>query len=183
MPVMCEAADKWRKMKEETLEQFTFSLKLAVFKQLLMSLHQRLTETTKDGAAMERAAALNWVDDQKSWRHLQRNTAQQRLEIDNTLRPVPTEDLLTQLVQMRKAVTEDSLLRFKSVKKLATEVTAEWIQFQICISLHQERGAIWSTLNQWIGQASWHTLGCRLRHDRPAYDNLVQEVWQHQMQM
>ena len=72
MPVMCEAADKWRKMKEETLEQFTFSLKLAVFKQLLMSLHQRLTETTKDGAAMERAAALNWVDDQKSWRHLQR---------------------------------------------------------------------------------------------------------------
>ena len=99
------------------------------------------------------------------------------------LRPVPTEDLLTQLVQMRKAVTEDSLLRFKSVKKLATEVTAEWIQFQICISLHQERGAIWSTLNQWIGQASWHTLGCRLRHDRPAYDNLVQEVWQHQMQM
>ena len=102
-----------------------------MFKQLLISLHQRLTETAKDDAAMERAKALNWVDEQKNWRHLHWNPAQQRLEIDNGLRPISTEDLLAQLVQMRKAVTEDTLLRFKSVKRLTTEVTAEWIQFQI----------------------------------------------------
>eukprot|EP00439_Symbiodinium_sp_Y106_P010489 s6324_g1.t1 len=177
VPVMCEAADKWRTMKTETPEKLTYSLKLTMFKQLLISLHQRLTETAKDDAAMERAKALNWVDEQKNWRHLHWNPAQQRLEIDNGLRPISTEDLLAQLVQMRKAVTEDTLLRFKSVKRLTTEVTAEWIQFQIIISLRQEGGPIWSTLNQWIGQASWHTLGCRLRRDRPAYDNLTQQIW------
>ena len=74
-----------------------------------------------------------------------------------------TEDLLAQLVQMRKAVNEETLLRFKSVRRLTTEVTAEWIQFQICISLRPEGAPLWSTLNQWIGQASWHMLGCRLR--------------------
>ena len=164
-------------MKNETLEKLTYSLKLMMFKQLLISLHQRLTETAKDDAAMERAKALNWVDEQKNWRHLHWNPVQQRLEIDNGLRPISTEDLLAQLVQMRKAVTEDTLLRFKSVKRLTTEVTAEWIQFQIIISLRQEGGPLWSTLNQWIGQASWHTLGCRLRRDRPAYDNLTQQIW------
>ena len=177
IPVFCEAADKWRTMKEETPDKLTYSLKLTMFKQLLTSLHQRLTETYKDAEAMERAATLNWVDEHKSWRHLQWNPAQQRLEVDSSLRPVPTEDLLVQLVQARKAVTEDALLRFKSVKQLTKDVTAEWVQFQICISLRQEGGPLWSTLNQWIGQASWHTLGCRLRRDRPTYDNLTQQVW------
>ena len=177
VPVLCEAADKWRTLKETEPDKLTYSLKLAMFKQLLISLHQRLSETIKDKEAMERATSLNWVDEKQHWRHLNWSPVQQRLEIDQSLRPIPTEDLLTQLVQVRKAVTEESLLRFKSVKKLSKEVTADWIQFQICVSLRPEGGAIWSTLNQWIGQASWHTLGCRLRRDRPNYDNLTQQVW------
>ena len=177
IPVLCEAADKWRKMKEEKPDQLTYSLKIAMFKQLLISLHQRLSETYKDNEAMTRAAKLNWVDDQKHWKHLIWSPGQQKLEVDNTIRPMSTEDLLAQLVQMRKAVNEETLLRFKSVRRLTTEVTAEWIQFQICISLRPEGGPLWSTLNQWIGQASWHTLGCRLRRDRPAYDNLTQQIW------
>ena len=177
VPVLCEAADKWRAMKEAEPDKLTYSLKLAMFKQLLISLHQRLSETIKDKAAMDRAASLNWVDERQHWRHLHWSPAQQRLEVDQSLRPIPTEDLLTQLVQVRKAVTEESLLRFKSVRKLSKEVTADWIQFQICVSLRPEGGAIWSTLNQWIGQASWHTLGCRMRRERPNYDNLTQQVW------
>ena len=156
VPVLCEAADKWRTLKETEPDKLTYSLKLAMFKQLLISLHQRLSETIKDKEAMERATSLNWVDEKQHWRHLNWSPVQQRLEIDQSLRPIPTEDLLTQLVQVRKAVTEESLLRFKSVKKLSKEVTADWIQFQICVSLRPEGGAIWSTLNQWIGQASWH---------------------------
>ena len=177
IPVLCAAADKWRKMKEEKPDQLTYSLKIAMFKQLLISLHQRLSETYKDNEAMTRAAKLNWVDDQKHWKHFIWSPGQQQLEVDNTVRPMSTEDLLAQLVQMRKAVNEETLLRFKSVRRLTTEVTAEWIQFQICISLRPEGGPLWSTLNQWIGQASWHTLGCRLRRDRPAYDNLTQQIW------
>eukprot|EP00439_Symbiodinium_sp_Y106_P038005 s4389_g4.t1 len=177
VPVLCEAADKWRAMKEAEPDKLTYSLKLAMFKQLLISLHQRLSETIKDKAAMDRAASLNWVDERQHWRHLHWSPAQQRLEVDQSLRPIPTEDLLTQLVQVRKAVTEETLLRFKSVRKLSKEVTADWIQFQICVSLRPEGGAIWSTLNQWIGQASWHTLGCRMRRERPNYDNLTQQVW------
>ena len=177
VPVLCEAADKWRAMKEAEPDKLTYSLKLAMFKQLLISLHQRLSETIKDKAAMDRAASLNWVDERQHWRRLHWSPAQQRLEVDQSLRPIPTEDLLTQLVQVRKAVTEETLLRFKSVRKLSKEVTADWIQFQICVSLRPEGGAIWSTLNQWIGQASWHTLGCRMRRERPNYDNLTQQVW------
>ena len=67
IPVLCEAADKWRKMKEEKPDQLTYSLKIAMFKQLLISLHQRLSETYKNNEAMTRAAKLNWVDDQKHW--------------------------------------------------------------------------------------------------------------------
>ncbi|CAE7250051.1 unnamed protein product [Symbiodinium sp. CCMP2592] len=173
IPVLCDSAEKWRTMKEESPEKLTFSLKLAMFKQLLISLHQRLTETAKDAEAMAKAKSLNWVDDQNQWKHLKWNNTTQALEVDSTLRPIPTSDLLAQLVNVRKAVTEESLLRFKSVRKLTPEVTSDWIQFQIIISMRQEGGALWSTLTQWIGQAAWHTLGCRLRKDRPAYDNLV----------
>eukprot|EP00439_Symbiodinium_sp_Y106_P052744 s4389_g7.t1 len=61
IPVLCAAADKWRKMKEEKPDQLTYSLKIAMFKQLLISLHQRLSETYKDNEAMTRAAKLNWA--------------------------------------------------------------------------------------------------------------------------
>eukprot|EP00439_Symbiodinium_sp_Y106_P010232 s10771_g1.t1 len=57
IPVLCEAADKWRKLKEEKPDQLTYSLKIAMFKQLLISLHQRLSETYKDNEAMTRACA------------------------------------------------------------------------------------------------------------------------------
>ncbi|CAE7215921.1 unnamed protein product [Symbiodinium sp. CCMP2592] len=181
VPVLCEAAEKWRKMKEEEPEKITYSLKLMLFKQLLITLHQRLTNMIADEDALAKAKNLNWIDDQKHWKHLTWNPTKQCLEVDNSVRPIPAEDLLAQLVQMRKAVTEETLVRFKSMRKLTTEVTSDWIQFQICMSLRPEGGAMWSTLNQWIGQASWHTLGCRLRRDRPNYDTLVQEVWQHQM--
>ncbi|CAE7840044.1 unnamed protein product [Symbiodinium sp. CCMP2592] len=180
VPVLCEAAEKWRKMKEEEPEKITYSLKLMLFKQLLITLHQRLTNMIADEDALAKAKNLNWIDDQKHWKHLTWNPTKQCLEVDNSVRPIPAEDLLAQLVQMRKAVTEETLVRFKSMRKLTTEVTSDWIQFQICMSLRPEGGAMWSTLNQWIGQASWHTLGCRLRRDRPNYDTLVQEVWQHQ---
>ena len=58
IPVFCEAADKWRTMKEETPDKLTYSLKLTMFKQLLTSLHQRLTETYKDAEAMERGGHI-----------------------------------------------------------------------------------------------------------------------------
>ncbi|CAE7535527.1 Pol, partial [Symbiodinium sp. CCMP2592] len=176
VPVLCEAAEKWRKMKEEEPEKITYSLKLMLFKQLLITLHQRLTNMIADEDALAKAKNLNWIDDQKHWKHLTWNPTKQCLEVDNSVRPIPAEDLLAQLVQMRKAVTEETLVRFKSMRKLTTEVTSDWIQFQICMSLRPEGGAMWSTLNQWIGQASWHTLGCRLRRDRPNYDTLVQEA-------
>ncbi|CAE7491773.1 unnamed protein product [Symbiodinium sp. CCMP2592] len=173
VPVLCEAAEKWRKMKEEEPEKITYSLKLMLFKQLLITLHQRLTNMIADEDALAKAKNLNWIDDQKHWKHLTWNPTKQCLEVDNSVRPIPAEDLLAQLVQMRKAVTEETLVRFKSMRKLTTEVTSDWIQFQICMSLRPEGGAMWSTLNQWIGQASWHTLGCRLRRDRPNYDTLA----------
>ncbi|CAE6958469.1 unnamed protein product [Symbiodinium sp. CCMP2592] len=176
VPVLCDAAEKWRKMKEEEPEKITYSLKLMLFKQLLITLHQRLTNMIADEDALAKAKNLNWIDDQKHWKHLTWNPTKQCLEVDNSVRPIPAEDLLAQLVQMRKAVTEETLVRFKSMRKLTTEVTSDWIQFQICMSLRPEGGAMWSTLNQWIGQASWHTLGCRLRRDRPNYDTLVQEA-------
>ncbi|CAE7412177.1 unnamed protein product [Symbiodinium sp. CCMP2592] len=114
IPALCDSATKWRTMKEESPEKITFSLKLAMFKQLLISLHPRLTETGKDAEAMERAKGLNWVDDQNQWwKHLKWNRTTQALEVDPTLRPIPTSDLLTQLVNVRKAVTEESPLRFK----------------------------------------------------------------------
>ncbi|CAE7252111.1 unnamed protein product [Symbiodinium sp. CCMP2592] len=179
IPVLCDTADKWRTMKEESPEKITYSLKLVMLKQLLITFHQRLTETAKDAEAMARAQKLGWIDDQQQWKHLKWNATTQALEVDATLRPIPTSDLLAQLVNVRKAVNEESLLRFKSVRRLTPEVTSEWIQFQIILSMRQEGGALWSTLTQWIGQAAWHTLGCRLRKDRPVYDNLVQEARLH----
>ncbi|CAE6971438.1 unnamed protein product [Symbiodinium sp. CCMP2592] len=151
VPVLCDAAEKWRKMKEEEPEKITYSLKLMLFKQLLITLHQRLTTMIADEDALAKAKTLNWIDDQKHWKHLTWNPSKQCLEVDNSVRPIPAEDLLAQLVQMRKAVTEETLVRFKSMRKLTTEVTSDWIQFQICLSLRPEGGAMWSTLNQWIG--------------------------------
>ncbi|CAE7862141.1 unnamed protein product, partial [Symbiodinium microadriaticum] len=173
IPVMCQAADKWRQLKEESPEKLQMSLKLAMFKQLLISLYERLTTTQQDAQAMAHAKSLGWLDEDQSWRILRWNPAQQSLEVDQSCQPVPTKDLLDQITNVRKAINEDSLLRFKSLRRLSSDVTAEWIQFQIAISLRMEAAPLWTTLKSWIGQSSWHTLGCRMRRDRPTYDSLT----------
>ena len=177
IPVMCQAADKWRQLKEESPEKLQMSLKLAMFKQLLISLYERLTTTQQDAQAMAHAKSLGWLDEDQSWRILRWNPAQQSLEVDQSCQPVPTKDLLDQITNVRKAINEDSLLRFKSLRRLSSDVTAEWIQFQIAISLRMEAAPLWTTLKSWIGQSSWHTLGCRMRRDRPTYDSLTATLW------
>ncbi|CAE7242509.1 Pol, partial [Symbiodinium sp. CCMP2456] len=177
IPVLCQAADKWRTIREETPDKLNYSLKLTMFKQLLISLQERLTETAKSQQAMDHARSLGWLDNDQSWKVLKWNPAQQALEVETALRAVPTADLLAQIVQVRKATTEETLLRFKSIRPLSTEVTTDWVQFQIAVSLRMDGAPLWSTLQQWIGQSAWHTLGCRLRRDRPNYDNLVSQIW------
>ena len=167
IPVLCQSADRWRQLKEESPGQISMSLKLAMFKQLLISLQERLTETAKDAKAMDHAKSLGWLDQDQQWRVLRWNSTQQHLEV---------EEGFSQIVQVRKGVTEDSLLRFKSIRRLSPDVKADWIQFQLAISLRAEASSLWATLKSWIGQASWHTLGCRLRRDRPQYDSLTADL-------
>ncbi|CAE7020812.1 Pol [Symbiodinium sp. CCMP2456] len=159
IPVLCQAADKWRTIREETPDKLNYSLKLTMFKQLLISLQERLTETAKSQQAMEHARSLGWLDSDQCWKVLKWNPAQQVLEVENALRAVSTTDLLAQIVQFRKATTEETLLRFKSIRPLSTEVTTDWVQFQIVVSLRMDGAPLWSTLQQWIGQSAWHTLG------------------------
>lgn len=78
------------------------------------------------------------------------------------------------MVQVRKAVNEETSLRFKS-----TEATTEWVQFQIAVSLKPEGSPISTTLEMWICQSAWHTLGCRLRRDWPQDHNLAEEIWNY----
>ncbi|CAE7839819.1 unnamed protein product [Symbiodinium sp. CCMP2592] len=82
VPVLCDAAEKWRKMKEEEPEKITYSLKLMLFKQLLITLHQTLTTMIADEDALAKAKNLNWIDDQKHWKHLTWNPSKQCLEVD-----------------------------------------------------------------------------------------------------
>ena len=90
VPVLCQAAETWRKMKEESPGQLTFSLKLTMFKQLLISLRERLTDTHKDPAAMEHAKTLGWIDGDQNWKTLKWNPMHQNLEVDPSFRPVRT---------------------------------------------------------------------------------------------
>ena len=175
IPVLCQSADRWRQLKEEG--QISMSLKLAMFKRLLISLQERLTETAKDSKAMDHAKGLGWLDQEQQWRVLRWNSQQQHLEVDESLKPTSTSDLIGQIIQVRKGVNEDSLLRFKSLRRLSPDVKADWIQFQLAISLRAEAAPLWATLKSWIGQSSWHTLGCRLRRDRPQYDSLAADLW------
>ncbi|CAE7761557.1 unnamed protein product [Symbiodinium sp. KB8] len=163
IPVLCQAAEKWRNLKEEAPEKLGYSLKLAMFKQLMITLQERLTETSKSSQAMDHAKSLNWVDPEGCWRILKWNGAKQNLEIDSTVQATSTENLLSQIVQVRKAITETSLIRFKSIRRLTEGVKTEWVTFQIFVSLRQEGSPIWSALTSWIGQAAFHTIGCRLR--------------------
>ncbi|OLP95169.1 hypothetical protein AK812_SmicGene22731 [Symbiodinium microadriaticum] len=74
-------------MKEESPGQLTFSLKLTMFKQLLISLRERLTDTHKDPAAMEHAKTLGWIDGDQNWKTLKWNPMHQNLEVDPSFRP------------------------------------------------------------------------------------------------
>ena len=177
IPVLCQAADKWRSLKEETPEKLEYSLKLAMFKQLMITLQERLTETSKSSQAMDHAKSLNWVDPEGCWRILKWNGAKQNLEIDSSVQPTSTANLLSQIVQVRKAINETSLIRFKSIRRLTEGVKTEWVTFQIFVSLRQEGSPIWSALTSWIGQAAFHTIGCRLRRDRPQFDSLAASLW------
>ncbi|CAE7864971.1 unnamed protein product [Symbiodinium necroappetens] len=139
-----------------------------------------LEAASKKEEAMTHAKSLGWVDSEGHWLTLRWNPGQQALEADSEIRGVPTKDLLSQLVQMRRGSTEETILRFRSLRHLTTGVQAEWIQFQLVVSLRPEAAPVWSTLQGWIGSAAWHVLGCRLRRDRPAYDSLVNEPWNYQ---
>ena len=138
IPVLCQSADRWRQLKEDTPEKLSMSLKLAMFKQLLISLQERLTATAKDAKAMEHAQSLGWLDKDQQWKVLRWNSTKQHLEVEETVKPTSTSDLISQIVQVRKGVTEDSLLRFKSIRRLSPDVKADWIQFQLVISLRAE---------------------------------------------
>ena len=59
IPVFCEAADKWRTMKEDTGQAHLF-VEAHHVQAVANFIAQRLTETYKDAEAMERAATLNW---------------------------------------------------------------------------------------------------------------------------
>ncbi|CAE7930216.1 unnamed protein product, partial [Symbiodinium sp. KB8] len=119
IPILCQAAEKWRAIKEETPEKLGYSLKLAMFKQLMITLQERLTETSKSQQAMDHAKSLNWVDPDGCWRILKWNGTKQNLEIDTAVQPTSTENLLTQIVQT-------SLIRFKSIRRLTEGVQTEW---------------------------------------------------------
>ena len=110
IPVLCQSADRWRQLQEESPGQISMSLKLAMFKQLLISLQERLTETAKDAKAMDHAKSLGWLDQDQQWRVLRWNSTQQHLEVEESIKPTSTNDLISQIVQVRKGVTEDSLL-------------------------------------------------------------------------
>ncbi|CAE7347061.1 unnamed protein product [Symbiodinium sp. KB8] len=103
--------------------------------------------------AVALAKSLGWVDTEGHWLTLRWNPGQQALEVDSTVRGVPTKDLLTQLVQMRRGSTEETILRFRSLRHLSTAVKAEWIQFQLVVSLRPDAAPVWSTLQSWIGSA------------------------------
>ncbi|CAE7642777.1 unnamed protein product, partial [Symbiodinium sp. KB8] len=180
VPVLCETATKWRTTKEEAPSKLSYSLKIALFKQLLITLHERLEAASQKEEALNHAKSLGWVDSEGHWLTLRWNPGQQALDVDQTIRGVPAKDLLSQLVQMRRGSTEETILRFRSLRHLSTGVQAEWIQFQLVVSLRPEAAPVWSTLQGWIGSAAWHVLGCRLRRDRPAYDSLVNELWSYQ---
>ncbi|CAE7940756.1 unnamed protein product [Symbiodinium necroappetens] len=159
--------------------KLSYSLKLALFKQLLITMHERLSETFKTPTAMEHAKSLGWIDSDQNWLTLKWKPTQQALEVDTSTRAVPTTDLLSQLAQMRRAINEEILLRFRSIRHLSPAVKAEWIQFQLVVSFRPEAAPVWSALQGWIERAAWHVLGCRLRRDRPNYDSLVNEIWSY----
>ena len=116
IPVLCDAANKWRATKEEEPTKLSYSLKLALFKQLLIMLHERLGETSQKEEAMTHAKSLGWVDAEMNWQTLRWNPGQQALEVDSSVRAAPTKDLLSQLVLMRKGATEETILRFRSLR-------------------------------------------------------------------
>eukprot|EP00439_Symbiodinium_sp_Y106_P079800 s745_g18.t1 len=97
IPILCQTAEKWRLLRETEPTKLTYSLKMALFKQLLISLHEGLTTTAKDKQAMDKAQATGWLDEYKHWRMLKWNPQQQKLEVDVNLRTVSTEDMLGQV--------------------------------------------------------------------------------------
>ena len=58
-----QTAEKWRREKEDSPHTLTYSLKIAMFKQLMIELHGRLTAVAKAPEEMEKAKKLNWVDE------------------------------------------------------------------------------------------------------------------------
>jgi len=178
VPLLHQTAEQWRHMKESSPETLTYSLKIAMFKKLLIELHGRLATVAKTQAELDKAKQLNWVDERGHWRVLKWNPLKSELQVDDSKTTVPTEDLLRQTVELRKGVTEEALHRFRSHKRMTENPTAEWVQFRMEISLRPLGDPIWHTLQGWVGQAAWHLLGCRLRRERPQYNGLADLVRQ-----
>ena len=109
-----QTAEKWRMEKENSPSTLTYSLKIAMFKQLMIELHGRLTTVAKTPAELEKAKQLNWVDERGHWRVLKWNPLQKELQVDESKPTVPTEDLLKQTVELRKGISEEAIHRFRN---------------------------------------------------------------------
>ena len=104
---------------------------------------------------MTEATKLNWIDEHQHWRILKWNGEQQKLEIKQEVPTKSTKDLQSQLVQIRKNISEETLHRFRSTRKLVPNPATQWVQFQIEISLRVGGDPTWAILQEWVGQAAW----------------------------
>ncbi|CAE7307189.1 unnamed protein product [Symbiodinium sp. CCMP2592] len=163
-----QTAEKWRAEKEKTPCTLTYSLKIAMFKQLMIELHGRLAAVAKNPSETEKAKKLNWIDDRGNWRILKWDPAKMELQVDENQPAASTDDLLKQTVEMRKGVSEEALHRFRRYKRMTDQPTSEWIQFRMEISLRPLGDPVWSTLQKWIGQSVARLLPWRMCLSWPA---------------
>ena len=174
IPVMCQAADKWQQLKKETPEKLQMFLKLAIIKQLLISLYKRLTATSRMPRPWLTPRVLaGWTRTRAGGFFAGIGSAKPRG--GPILQAGSTKNLSIKSPMFEGQQGQSSTVQISL--SLESGYDGDWIQFQIVISLRAEAAPLWTTLTLWIGQSSWHTLGCRMRWDRPTYDSLTTALW------
>ena len=179
LPALYDVSAQWKDAKE--LGQTECSLRIALFKCLILEIKSRATLVVEDETKIAQAIKMGWIKKEEgkepAWTSLvyDKNT---KLEIPAPdLGPLLHSDLIQQLDRLLEGMDNHTLQRFHATRPLATEYQGEVVAFLLEISNRgnpcQRMHHALVTLCQ---SSAMHLVGARLKRETQKRAPLAQKL-------
>ena len=180
VPDLFQAAQVWKKEVTDPKSRMAgTSLRSALLWCILHRLSLALQ--SDDTAQLELAMQNGWCTKDKAWVYQVWSPAQQRLEIDETRKPLSTSAVLQLLSDMKSLISGDTVSRFHATRPLAEQMSGQVLTMVMDISFRKaSANELYRKLEDLQGLAALQLCGVQFRKEgfkrSPAAQRLLELV-------